>query len=115
MRDEGPGLQLEQLAVASKKRAPGFADLPTAAEAGVPGYEVATWYGLWAPKGTPADIQARVIDEVRKAVQTDELKAIWASQGAEFPNLSQQQFAGFVDSEIKRWAGVVKAANVKAD
>jgi tripartite-type tricarboxylate transporter receptor subunit TctC len=82
---------------------------------GLPEYTVTTWYGLWAPKGTPADIQARVIDEVRKAVQTDELKAIWAAQGAEFPNLSQQQFASFIRAEITRWSAVVKASGAKLD
>jgi tripartite-type tricarboxylate transporter receptor subunit TctC len=82
---------------------------------GLPDYTVTTWYGLWAPKGTPADVQARIADEVRKAIQSDELKAIWASQGAEFPNLSQPQFASFVHGEIQRWSQVVKAANVKAD
>jgi tripartite-type tricarboxylate transporter receptor subunit TctC len=54
-------------------------------------------------------------DEVRKAIQSDELKAIWAQQGAEFPDLTQQQFASFIDAEVKRWATVVKASNVKAD
>ncbi len=74
-----------------------------------------TWYGLWAPKGTPAEAQARVIEEVRKAIQSDELKAIWASQGAEFPNLSQQQYAAFVSDEVKRWASVVKASGARLD
>jgi tripartite-type tricarboxylate transporter receptor subunit TctC len=82
---------------------------------GLPDYTVTTWYGLWAPKGTPADLQARIIDEVRKAIQSDELKAIWANQGAEFPNLSQQQFAAFINGEIKRWANVVRAAGAKLD
>ena len=81
----------------------------------MPRYLVATWYGIWAPKGTPADAQQAIASEVRKALQSDELKAIWASNGAEFPDLNQQQFASFIDGEIKRWATVVKAANIKAD
>jgi len=82
---------------------------------GLPDYTVTTWYGIWAPKGTPQDVQTHVADEVRKAIQTPELQAIWAQQGAEFPNFSQQQFATFIDGEVKRWAQVVKASNVKAD
>jgi tripartite-type tricarboxylate transporter receptor subunit TctC len=109
------GGRIKAIAVAGKTRSPAFPDVPCAAEIGLPDYTVTTWYGLWAPKGTPADVQARIADETRKAIQSDELKAIWAQQGAEFPNLTQQQFAGFIDGEIKRWAGVVKAANIKAD
>jgi tripartite-type tricarboxylate transporter receptor subunit TctC len=109
------GGRIKALMVSGNKRVPAFPDVPAASEMGLPDYTVTTWYGLWAPKGTPADVQARMADEVRKAIQSDELKAIWAQQGAEFPNLSQQQFAAFIDGEIKRWATVVKASNVKAD
>jgi len=109
------GGRIKALMVSGNKRSPAFPDVPAASEVGLPDYTVTTWYGLWAPKGTPADVQARIADEVRKAVQTDELKQVWASQGAEFPNLTQQQFAGFIDTEVKRWAQVVKTANVKAD
>ena len=92
-----------------------FPDVPSAAEMGMPDYTVTTWYGLWAPKGTPADSVTRISEEVRKAMQSEELKAVWANQGAEFPNLSSQQFGAFIGEEIKRWAQVVKTANVKAD
>jgi tripartite-type tricarboxylate transporter receptor subunit TctC len=109
------GGRIKALMVSGAKRSPAFPDVPSAAEVGLPDYTVTTWYGLWAPKGTPADVQARVIDEVRKAVQSDELKAIWASNGAEFPNLSGPQFGAFVNSEIKRWATVVKASGAKLD
>ena len=87
------GGRIKALMVSGAKRNPAFPDVPSAAEVGLPDYTVTTWYGLWAPKGTPADAQARIVEEVRKAVTSDELKAIWANQGAEFPNLSQQQFA----------------------
>ena len=109
------GGRIKALMVSGNKRNAAFPDVPSAAEVGLPDYTVTTWYGLWAPKGTPADIQTRVIDEVRKAVQSDELKAIWASNGADFPNLSQQQFAAFINSEIKRWSSVVKASGAKLD
>lgn len=109
------GGRIKALMVSGGKRNPAFPDVPCAAEVGLPDYTVTTWYGLWAPKGTPAEAQGRVIDEVRKAIQSDELRAIWASQGAEFPNLSQQQFGAFVSGEVKRWAGVVKASGARLD
>ena len=109
------GGRIRALMVSGSKRNPALPDVPCAAEVGLPEYTVTTWYGLWAPKGTPADAQARIIEEVRKAVQSDELKAVWANQGAEFPNLNQQQFAALVGSEIKRWATVVKVSGARID
>jgi tripartite-type tricarboxylate transporter receptor subunit TctC len=109
------GGRIKALMVSGNKRNAAFPDVPSAADVALPDYTVTTWYGLWAPKGTPTDVQARVIDEVRKAVLSDELKAIWASNGAEFPNLSGPQFGAFVGGEVKRWAAVVKASGAKLD
>ncbi len=109
------GGRIKALMVSGTNRSPAFPDVPSAAELGLPDYTVTTWYGLWAPKGTPPEIQARIVDEVRKALGTDELKAIWATNGAEFPNLTQQQFGQFVNAEIKRWATVVKASGATLD
>ena len=107
--------RIKALMVSGNKRNAALPDVPSAAEVGLPDYTVTTWYGLWAPKGTPDDAQARIVEEVRKAVQSEELKAIWASQGAEFPNYTPQQFGAFVSSEIKRWSAVVKASGAKLD
>ena len=109
------GGRIKALMVSGNQRNPAFPDVPSAAEVGLPDYTVTTWYGLWAPKGTPPDVQARIADEVRKAVGSNELKAIWASNGAEFPDLTQQQFGAFVSAEIKRWATVVKASGATLD
>ncbi|TFZ06326.1 tripartite tricarboxylate transporter substrate binding protein [Ramlibacter henchirensis] len=109
------GGRIRALMVSGNKRNPALPDVPSASEVGLPDYTVTTWYGLWAPKGTPPDAASRIAEEVRKAIQSDELKAIWANQGAEFPNFSQQQFASFISGEIKRWNQVVKTAGVKAD
>jgi tripartite-type tricarboxylate transporter receptor subunit TctC len=109
------GGRIKALMVSGNKRNAAIPDVPSASEVGLPDYTVTTWYGLWAPKGTPQDVQTRVVDEVRKALQTDELKAIWAQQGADFPNMSQQQFGSFIHSEVTRWAGVVKASGAKLD
>ena len=109
------GGRIKALMVSGPKRNPAFPDVPCAAEVGLPDYTVTTWYGMWAPKGLPADIQARIVDELRKAAATDELKAIWASNGAEFGNLTPPQFGTFVSSEVKRWAAVVKASGAKLE
>jgi tripartite-type tricarboxylate transporter receptor subunit TctC len=109
------GGRIKALMMAGGKRNPAFPDVPCAAELGLPEYTVTTWYGLWAPKGTPADVQARIVEEVRRASAADELKAIWASNGAEFGSLSPTQFGGFVSAEVKRWAAVVKASGAKLD
>ena len=107
--------RIKALMMAGGKRNPAFPDVPSASEVGLPDYTVTTWYGLWAPKGTPADVQGHIVDEVRKAVQSDELKAIWAQNGADFPNFTQPQFGAFVHDEVQRWATVVKASGAKLD
>ena len=109
------GGRIKALMVSGNKRNAAFPDVPCAAELGMPEYNVTTWYGVWAPKGTPADAQARAIEEIRKAVTTDEAKAVWANQGAEFANVSGPQFDAFVKSEIRKWAQVVKASGAKLD
>ncbi|WPH18407.1 Bug family tripartite tricarboxylate transporter substrate binding protein [Variovorax paradoxus] len=109
------GGRIKALMVAGSKRNPAFPDVPCAAEVGLPDYTVTTWYGLWAPKGTPADLQARIVEEMKKALASDELKAIWAQNGSEIPNLTMASYGGFVNSEIKRWATVVKASGAKLE
>jgi tripartite-type tricarboxylate transporter receptor subunit TctC len=109
------GGRVKALMVSGNKRNAAFPDVPCAAEVGMPDYNVTTWYGVWAPKGTPAEAQARAIEEIRKACSTDEAKAVWAAQGAEFSNLAGPQFGGFVSAEIKKWAQVVKASGAKFD
>jgi tripartite-type tricarboxylate transporter receptor subunit TctC len=107
--------RLKAIAVAGDKRAPGFADIPTTAEAGVPSYKVATWYGLWAPKGTPKEAIDRMSAELHNALMSKEIKAAWANIGAEPPTLAGKAFGDFVSSETKRWAEVVKAGNIKME
>ena len=74
-----------------------------------------TWYGLWAPKGTPAEVQGRIVDDMKKALASDELKTIWASNGSEIPNVTNAAYGAFVNAEIKRWAAVVKASGAKLE
>lgn len=109
------GGRIKALAVASNKRAPGFPDVPTAAEGGVPTYQVATWYGLWAPKGTPKEAIAAMQAELKKAFASEEIRAAWTGLGTDAPNLYGDQFGQFVHSEIKRWSEVVKSSGAKLD
>jgi tripartite-type tricarboxylate transporter receptor subunit TctC len=107
--------RLRAIAVAGDKRAPGFADVPTTTEAGVPSYKVATWYGLWGSKGAPKDAVDRMGSELAKALASKEIQAAWASIGAEPPTLAGKAFGDFVAAETKRWAEVVKAGNIKME
>jgi len=107
--------RLRAIAVAGDRRAPGFPDVPTAAEAGVPTYKVATWYGIWAPKGSPREATTAMQAEMRKALNADDLKTMWTGLGTETPNLWGEDFGRFVSSEIKRWAEVVKGSGAKLD
>jgi tripartite-type tricarboxylate transporter receptor subunit TctC len=107
--------RIRAIAVAANQPAPGFGDVPLAKAGGAPNYEVATWYGLWAPKGTPREAVTAMQNELRKAVNSDELRAAWTSLGTETPNLWGDEYGRFVSAEVKRWAEVVKNANVKLD
>ena len=107
--------RIRALAVASPRKAVGFPEIPTTAEAGLASYTVSTWYGLWAPKGTPKDIVDKMEAELQKAFATDELKTLWNGLGAEVPNLYGDAFGKFVTSETKRWAEVVKSSGAKLE
>jgi len=109
------GGRIKAIAVAAPKRAPGFPDLPTSAEGGVPTYQVATWYGMWAPKGTPKDIITAMQNEMKKAFAEESIKSAWMGLGTEVPNLYGDAFGGFVSSATKRWAEVVKSSGAKLD
>lgn len=109
------GGKLVAIAVASPKRSAAIPNVPTFAEAGLPNYEVSTWYAMFAPKGTPKPIVDKMIVEIEKALNTPKLKAIWAANGSETPNLSGEAFGKLVNSDIKRWAAVVKKSGATLD
>jgi tripartite-type tricarboxylate transporter receptor subunit TctC len=109
------GGRIRAIAVAADKPAPGFPDVPLAKAGGAPQYLVATWYGIWAPKGTPRELVTAMQNEMKKALNGDELKAAWTGLGTETPNLWGDDFGKFVGAETKRWAEVVKASGVKLD
>ncbi|MBK8764780.1 MAG: tripartite tricarboxylate transporter substrate binding protein [Burkholderiaceae bacterium] len=107
--------KLVPLAVSSSQRSFALPDIPTLNEAGVNGYEARTWYALWAPAGTPREIVSRMQQETAKALAGSELKGIWQTLGAEPGGQPPEEMARFVDSEIKKWAKVVKDSGAKLD
>jgi tripartite-type tricarboxylate transporter receptor subunit TctC len=107
--------RIRAIAVAADKPAPGFGEVPLASAGGATNYHVATWYGIWAPKGTPREVVAAMQAEMTKALNSDELKAAWTGLGTATPNLWGDDFGKFVSAEVKRWAVVVKDAGVKLD
>jgi tripartite-type tricarboxylate transporter receptor subunit TctC len=107
--------RIKALAIAAPKRSPAFPNVPTAAEQGLPDYSVSTWYALWGIKGTPQPILDRMHAEVVKALNSPELKETWASNGSETATMSPQDFAKYLNAEIKRWAQVTKASGAKLD
>jgi tripartite-type tricarboxylate transporter receptor subunit TctC len=104
---------LKALAVAAPQRSAAIPNVPTAAEAGLPGYEVSTWYALWAIKGTPQDIVDRMTAELLKALDNPKIKEAWANNGSEVIKLTGKDFGAYVNAEIARWGKVVKDANIK--
>lgn len=107
--------KLVAIAVAAKNRVPVISNVPTFAEVGLPDFVVSTWYSLHAPRGTPKPIVDKMIVEVQKALNTPKLKAIWASNGSDIPNLYGDDFGKQVSADVKRWAGVVAKSGAKLD
>jgi tripartite-type tricarboxylate transporter receptor subunit TctC len=107
--------KLRPLAVASSSRHPQLPELPTSAEAGLPGYEVTAWFGLAAPAGTAPDIIKRLNTEVLKALQIKEVRAGFSNQGLETSGSSPEEFAAFIASESVKWSRAVKASGAKVD
>jgi tripartite-type tricarboxylate transporter receptor subunit TctC len=104
---------IKALAVAAANRSPAIPNVPTAKEAGLDGYEVSTWYALWAIKGTPPEIVKRMETELLKVLDMPSTKEAWAKNGSDVPKIVGADFAKHVTSEIARWGDVVRKANVK--
>ena len=107
--------RLRALAVSSARRAAAVPDVPTIAEAGVPGYDYASWIGLLAPAKTPAAIVTRWHTEVARVMQTPEMKTLLQHEGSEAVGNSPVEFGNIIKSEVERWKTVSKAAGIKAE
>ena len=105
--------KLRGLAVTSTRRSPAVGDLPTAAEAGLAGYEYTTWYGMLAPAGTPAKILAKVNADVVKLLQAPQVAERFAAAGLDVQPGTPQEFTQYVKSELAKWSQVVRTAGLK--
>jgi tripartite-type tricarboxylate transporter receptor subunit TctC len=105
--------RLRGLGVTGTARTKAFPDLPTIAEAGVPGYEVTTWGGIIAPMGTPRAIVSRLSEEVRKAARAPTLVERYAALGADPVTSTPEEFTAFIRHEHLKWAKVVKVAKIE--
>ena len=107
--------KLRGVAVIGSTRSAAAPELPTIAEAGVPGFSVNNWIGLFAPAGTPAEIVRKVNTEVMRIMRLPEVTRRMEVEGERFTPNSPEEFAQFVRSEVAKWGKVVKDAGLKAD
>jgi len=105
--------KMRALAITSSNRSPLLPEVPTVTEAGVPGYDARTWYGLFAPAGTPQAIVDRLAAATNKALESNDLRAKLATQGLEAAGGTPAQFASFMRSESSKWERVIREANIK--
>jgi tripartite-type tricarboxylate transporter receptor subunit TctC len=107
--------KLKALGTTGKVRSPVLPEVPTVAEAGVPGYEAVIWLGIMAPAGTPKAIVERLNAEIRKIANSPEAKEAWAKQGAAPMSMSADEFGHYLRDDIAKWARVVKISGAKVD
>jgi len=105
--------QVRALATTGDKRSPVLPDVPTASEAGVPGYEATIWLGLMAPAGTPKDIVDRLNMEIGKIIAKPAIRDAWAKQGAVPMTMTPAQFEAYMKGDIDKWAKVIQQAGIK--
>ena len=107
--------KVRALGTTGKKRSSVMPDVPTVAEAGVPGYEATIWLGMMAPKGTPRPVLEKLNAAVNKIIDSPEVKGAWAKQGAVPMGMPIDEFDRFLRDEIVKWAKVVKVSGAKQD
>jgi tripartite-type tricarboxylate transporter receptor subunit TctC len=107
--------RVRAIATSGKTRSQVLPDVPTLAEAGVPGYEATIWLGLMAPKNTPAVILEKLNAEIRKITGNPELRAAWAKSGAMPLQMTSAEFERYIVDDIAKWAKIVKISGAKAD
>jgi tripartite-type tricarboxylate transporter receptor subunit TctC len=107
--------KLKALAVTTAQRSPLVPELPTMAEAGLPGFDISTWYGLFAPAGTPAAIVGKWNADVTKILTTPDVRAKLMADGAEPAPDTSEQFAQMISRELAKYARIIKASGAKVD
>jgi tripartite-type tricarboxylate transporter receptor subunit TctC len=106
--------QLIALGTGGAKRNPVLPDVPTIAEAGVPGYVADNWWGIVAPAGLPAPLAQKIYKDVQAALQSPELKAQFDREGAAVASMSSTEFNEYIKTEIVKWTRVVKEGGITA-
>jgi len=101
--------------VTSLKRSSQLPQVPTIAEAALPGYDIATWFGLLAPAGTPKDVVGRLNGVITGIVNEPEMKAYLVGQGVDPVTNTPEQFAVFIQGEIPKFAKIIKAAGIQPE
>jgi tripartite-type tricarboxylate transporter receptor subunit TctC len=109
------GGQLRALAVTSVERSRAYPDIPTVAEAGIPGYAAESWYGLYAPAGTPPEIVARLNKAVAASVQSEGFRKLETLEGLTIVAGPPEELDRYVRGEEERWREVIRAASIKAE
>jgi tripartite-type tricarboxylate transporter receptor subunit TctC len=107
--------KLRALAATAAQRAPVLPDLPTLAELGYKGFDVSSWYGIYAPAGLPRELVAKLNAAFNEAMKAPEVREQLTAQGWQITGGTPEQFAAFTQAELDRWAKVVKAANVRIE
>jgi tripartite-type tricarboxylate transporter receptor subunit TctC len=107
--------KLRALGVGSSRRNPALPEVPTIAEAGVPGYEANNWWGVLAPAGTPAAVTGRLRQEITAILESPEMRKRFEAEGGEAARMSVQEFSDLIAAEIVKWTRVVKEAGIKAE
>jgi tripartite-type tricarboxylate transporter receptor subunit TctC len=107
--------RVKPLGTSGRVRSSALPNVPTLAEAGIPGYEATIWLGVMAPAGTPQAIVDRLNTEIGKILARPDIAAAWRAQGANPMIMKPDAFGGYMQSEIERWAKVIKANGVKSD
>jgi tripartite-type tricarboxylate transporter receptor subunit TctC len=107
--------KLKAIGITGTRRSAAVPNLPTIGESGLPGYEVAGWFGLFAPAGTPRDIVDKLSGEVTQILQLPDVKARYAAIGAEPGPPSPDEFGRVLASEIRKWGKVIRDSGAKAE
>ena len=107
--------RLKAIAVTSTKRSPTTPELPTVAEAALPGFDVTVWFSVLAPANTPRDIVARLNAEIVKALKAPDMRERLSQQGAEPVGNTPEEFAGVIKRDLAKWSKLVKDANIRLD
>jgi len=107
--------RLRALGITSAKRLAAIPEVPTFIEAGLPGFEIVQWYGVFAPAGLPQAVVARVNTVMSQAIESSQLKTHFAAQGVEFTSSNAQELAAYVRTEITRWTKLLKELGITAE